>query len=182
MRARDIPNMLCIGRIVLTLPVAWAILDGRYPIAMLLFFIAGLTDGLDGFLAKRFSWQSRLGGLLDPAADKLLLVTAFVTLWMAGYVPGWLLAAVVTRDLVIVLGAGLYQWRVGNFVAEPSVPSKLNSALQLLYVLLTLSWLVFDLPSPAALIALGLLVLGTTVFSGLDYVIRWTRRAHAART
>lgn len=174
--------MLCIGRIVLTLPVAWAILDGRYPFAMLLFFIAGLTDGLDGFLAKRFSWQSRLGGLLDPAADKLLLVTAFVTLWMAGYVPDWLLAAVVTRDLVIVLGAGLYQWRVGNFVAEPSVPSKLNSALQLLYVLLTLSWLVFDLPPPAVLLALGLLVLATTVFSGLDYVIRWTRRAQAAKT
>lgn len=174
--------MLCIGRIVLTLPVAWAILDGRYPLAMLLFFIAGFTDGLDGFLAKRFSWQSRLGGLLDPAADKLLLVTAFVTLWMAGYVPDWLLAAVVTRDLVIVLGAGLYQWRVGNFVAEPSVPSKLNSALQLLYVLLTLSWLVFDLPPPAVLLALGLLVLATTVFSGLDYVIRWTRRAQAAKT
>jgi cardiolipin synthase len=181
-KARDIPNMLCIGRIVLTLPVAWSILDGRYPLAMLLFFIAGITDGLDGFLAKRFSWQSRLGGLLDPAADKLLLVTAFVTLWVAGYVPGWLLAAVVTRDLVIVLGAGLYQWRVGNFVAEPSVPSKLNSALQLLYVLMTLSWLVFGMPAPAVLLGLGLLVLATTVFSGLDYVIRWTRRAHAART
>ncbi|MFU8820567.1 MAG: CDP-alcohol phosphatidyltransferase family protein [Gammaproteobacteria bacterium] len=182
MKARDIPNMLCIGRIVLTLPVAWAILDGRYPLAMLLFFIAGITDGLDGFLAKRFSWQSRLGGLLDPAADKLLLVTAFVTLWAAGYVPGWLLAAVVTRDLVIVLGAGLYQWRVGNFVAEPSVPSKLNSALQLLYVLMTLSWLVFEMPAPEGLLALGLLVLATTVFSGLDYVIRWTRRGRAART
>ena len=182
MKARDIPNMLCIGRIVLTVPVAWAILDGRYPLAMVLFLIAGITDGLDGFLAKRFSWQSRLGGLLDPAADKLLLVTAFVTLWAAGYVPGWLLAAVVTRDLVIVLGAGLYQWRVGNFVAEPSIPSKLNSALQLLYVLLTLSWLVFEVPAPAVLRALGLLVLATTVFSGLDYVIRWTRRAHAART
>jgi cardiolipin synthase len=83
---------------------------------------------------------------------------------------------------VIVLGAGLYQWRVGNFVAEPSVPSKLNSALQLLYVLMTLSWLAFELPGPEALFVLGLLVLATTVFSGLDYVIRWTRRAHAART
>ena len=182
MKARDIPNMLCVGRIVLTLPVAWAILDGRYPLAMLLFFIAGITDGLDGFLAKRFSWQSRLGGLLDPAADKLLLVTAFVTLWVAGYAPGWLLAAVVTRDLVIVLGAGLYQWRVGDFVAEPSLPSKLNSALQLLYVLMTLSWLVFEVPGPGVMLALGLLVLVTTLFSGLDYVIRWTRRAHAART
>lgn len=181
MRARDIPNLLCVLRIVLTVPVAWAILDGRYPLALVLFFIAGLTDGLDGFLAKRFSWQSRLGGLLDPAADKLLLATAFVTLWMAGYVPAWLLAAVVIRDLVIVVGAGLYQWRVGSFVAEPSLVSKFNSFLQLSYVLLTLAWLVFGLPPPGAITALGWVMLVTTVVSGVDYWVRWSGRARAAR-
>jgi CDP-diacylglycerol--glycerol-3-phosphate 3-phosphatidyltransferase len=126
-KARDIPNLLCIMRMVLTIPVVWAILDGSYLVALVLFLVAGLTDGLDGFLAKRFSWQSRLGGLLDPAADKLLLVASFVTLWMVGYVPGWLLVAVVARDLTIVIGAGVYQWRVGDFVAEPSIISKLNS-------------------------------------------------------
>jgi cardiolipin synthase (CMP-forming) len=181
MRARDIPNLLCIVRMLLTVPVAWAILEGRYPLALVLFFVAGFTDGLDGFLAKRFSWQSRLGGMLDPAADKLLLVASFVTLWIAGYVPPWLLAAVVARDVVIVAGAGLYQWRVGNFVAEPSIISKLNSALQLLYVLLTLCLLVFGVPGRELIGALGWLVLVTTVFSGLDYVIRWTGRARALR-
>jgi len=177
MRARDIPNMLCILRIVLTVPVVWAILTGRYEIALVVFFVAGVTDGLDGFLAKRFSWQSRLGGLLDPAADKLLLVASFVSLWLAGYVPGWLLAAVVTRDLVIVIGAALYQWRVGNFVAEPSILSKLNSLLQLIYILLILAKLVFGMPGPGLVFALGIAILATTVISGFDYVIRWTARA-----
>jgi cardiolipin synthase (CMP-forming) len=180
-RARDIPNLLCVLRMALVIPVVWAILEGRYPLALLLFFVAGFTDGLDGFLAKRYSWQSKLGALLDPAADKLLLVCAFVTLWYAGYVPPWLLAAVVIRDLVIVIGAGLYQWRVGDFEAEPSIVSKLNSVLQLLYVLLSLSLLSFGLPGRGVIDALGWLVLVTTVISGVDYVVRWTGRARVAR-
>jgi cardiolipin synthase (CMP-forming) len=179
-RARDIPNLLCVLRMVLTIPVAWAILEGRYPLALLLFFIAGFTDGLDGFLAKRFSWQSRLGGLLDPAADKLLLVTAFVTLWIAGYVPAWLLLVVVLRDIVIVLGAALYHWRVGPFEAEPTLISKLNSLLQLLYVLFTLSLLVFAVPGRNIIDAIGWIVLVTSVVSGVDYWVRWTGRARAA--
>jgi cardiolipin synthase (CMP-forming) len=179
MRPRDIPNMLCILRMVLTIPVVWAIVVGRYEIALLLFLTAGITDGLDGFLAKRFSWQSWLGGILDPAADKLLLVASFLTLWFAGYVPGWLLAAVVGRDLVIVFGVALYRYRVGSFAAEPTIISKLNSFLQLLYVLLTLLKLVAGVPAPAVIAALGWAVLVTTLISGLDYVISWTRRARA---
>lgn len=179
MKPRDIPNLLCILRIALTVPVGWGIVTGDYELALVLFFVAGFTDGLDGFLAKRFSWQSRLGGLLDPIADKLLLATCFVTLWFAGYVPGWLLTAVVARDVVIVLGAALYHWRVGHFVAQPSMISKLNSALQLLYVLLILTKLVFGAPAAEVTTMLGWLVLGTTVISGLDYVVRWTARARA---
>lgn len=180
MRARDIPNLLCVLRIALTVPIGWSIVEGRYPAALVMFFIAGVTDALDGFLAKRFNWQSRLGGFLDPAADKLLLVTAFVTLWAAGYVPGWLLAAVVLRDLVIVAGAGVYQWRVGDFTAEPTIISKFNSFLQLLYILLSLATLVFALPPRGLIDGLGWVVLATTIVSGCDYVIRWSGRARAA--
>lgn len=179
MKARDIPNLLCVLRMVLAVPVAWAILSDRHELAMALFFTAGFTDGLDGFLAKRFGWKSRLGGLLDPAADKLLLVVCFFTLWMTGHAPAWLLIAVVTRDLVIVLGAGLYHLRVQALEAEPSIVSKLNSALQLLYILLTLSQLVFGFPGQGATGLLALCVLATTVVSGLDYVVRWTARARA---
>jgi cardiolipin synthase (CMP-forming) len=181
MKARDIPNMLCVLRIVLTVPVAWAILVGRYELALALFLVAGITDGLDGFLAKRFSWQSRLGANLDPMADKLLLVASFCTLWYAGYVPVWLLVAVVSRDLVIVFGAALYRWRVGPFVPEPSIISKLNSFLQLLYILLILAKLVFGVPGPGVTSVLGWMVLATTVTSGLDYVVKWTARARAVR-
>lgn len=180
MRARDIPNMLCVLRMVLTVPVAWAILSDRHGLAMALFFTAGFTDGLDGFLAKRFGWQSRLGGLLDPAADKLLLLVCFFTLWITGHVPTWLLVAVVARDLVIVLGAGLYHLRTKALEAEPSILSKLNSALQLLYILLILSQLVFGFPGPGATQVLAVGVFATTVISGLDYVIRWSARARAA--
>lgn len=181
MKASDIPNLLCLLRIALIVPIVWSILEGRYPVALVLFFIAGVTDALDGFLAKRCGWQSRLGGILDPAADKLLLVASFVTLWVAGYVPGWLLVAVVIRDLVIVTGAGIYHWRVGDFVAEPTVVSKFNSFLQLLYVLLSLSQLVFALPSRGLIELLGWAVLATTIISGCDYVIRWSGRARAAQ-
>jgi cardiolipin synthase len=180
-KARDIPNLLCMLRIALTLPVGWGIVTGRYELALVLFFVAGVTDGVDGFLAKRFSWQSRLGGILDPAADKLLLATAFVTLWLAGYVPSWLLLAVVTRDIVISAGAGLYRWLIGPFTAEPTAISKLNSLLQLTYVILILAKLVFGVPTPGVIAALGWVVLATTVVSGMDYVLRWGGRARAAK-
>lgn len=179
MKARDIPNMLCVLRIVLTVPVVWAIVVGRYELALVLFLVAGITDGLDGFLAKRFSWQSQLGAVLDPAADKLLLVASFCTLWYAGYVPAWLLVAVVSRDLVIVFGAALYRWRVGPFMPDPSIISKLNSVMQLLYILSILAKLVAGIPGPELTAMLGWVVLVTTVTSGLDYVVRWGARARA---
>jgi cardiolipin synthase len=182
MRAKDIPNLLCVLRMLLTIPVAWAILEGWFRLALLLFLVAGFTDGLDGFLAKRYAWQSRLGGLLDPAADKLLLASAFVTLWVVGHVPGWLLTAVIGRDLIIIAGALLYYRRVGPFEAEPTIISKLNSGLQLLYILLTLCLLVFAVPGPEFLSSLAWIVLATTAVSGLDYVIRWSARARAARS
>lgn len=181
MKARHIPNLLCVLRILLTVPVGWGIVTGRYELALVLFFVAGITDGADGFLAKRYGWQSRLGGMLDPAADKLLLVTAFVTLWLAGYVPAWLLVAVVARDLVIVAGAGLYRWLVGPFDAEPSAISKFNSLLQLSFVILILSKLVFGIPAPWIIFGLGWIVLATTMVSGVDYVLRWGARARVAR-
>ena len=78
---RHLPNIISVARIVLIVPVVWMLLSGRYTSAFWLFVIAGASDGLDGFLAKRFGWSSRLGGILDALADKLLLVSAFVCLW-----------------------------------------------------------------------------------------------------
>lgn len=180
MSPRDIPNILCILRMLLTVPVAWMILAGNYAGALLLFFVAGFTDGLDGFLAKRYGWQTELGGLLDPIADKLLMFSAFVTLWVVGAVPLWLLAAVVGRDLVIVAGAITYRARRGPFEASPTRISKANSALQLLFVLVTLLRLATGVPAAIVPGLLSWCVLATTLASGADYVLSWTRRFRAA--
>ena len=109
MSLRHLPKLLCVLRIVLVLPVALWILDGRYPEVMALFALAAFTDALDGFLAKRFGWTSELGKHLDPLADKLLLITVFACLSVADLSPWWLTAVVLLRDLVIVFGGLVYR-------------------------------------------------------------------------
>ena len=100
-----LPNAISILRIALVPPILILILQGDYGWALALFFFAGFSDGLDGYLAVRFEWTTRLGGLLDPAADKLLITGLFVTLAYTGDIPVWLAAIVILRDVVIVLGA-----------------------------------------------------------------------------
>ena len=154
-RAADIPNLICVARIILVWPIVVALIDGRYALALLLILVAGASDGLDGFLAKRFSWQSRLGGLLDPLADKLLLVSVFVALSMTGLVPVWLTAVVIIRDLVIVSGGVVYQWLVEPVQPEPSVASKINTGIQLLYVLAVIGNRTSGMPPPEFLTIAG---------------------------
>ena len=108
MTAAQIPNLICVLRIALVWPIISALVDGRFLVALVLVAIAGASDGLDGYLAKRFNWRSRLGGLLDPLADKLLLVSTFVTLAWLGLTPAWLAALVILRDIVIVTGGLVY--------------------------------------------------------------------------
>ena len=104
MGREDIPNLISVLRIFLSVPVVWMLLEQRFDIALILFAIAGVSDGLDGFLAKHYGWQSRLGGLLDPMADKILLVSSYVSLALLGLIPVWLMLLVILRDLVIVTG------------------------------------------------------------------------------
>jgi len=148
---------------------------------LLVFFLAGFTDGLDGFLAKRFDWRSRLGGILDPLADKLLLVSSFVTLGYIGLAPVWLLIVVVARDVIIVSGATAYRLMIGEFEASPTRVSKANSALQLLYVLAVVADAAYGLPGRPVVELVGYGVLATTVVSGIDYMVTWGRRAWHVR-
>jgi cardiolipin synthase len=180
-RAADIPNLICVVRIMLVWPIVMALIDSRYPLALGLILLAGISDGLDGFLAKRFSWQSRLGGLLDPLADKLLLVSVFVALSMTGLVPVWLTALVIIRDLVIISGGVMYQWLVEPVQPEPSVASKINTGMQLLYVLAVISHRTVDMPPPELLVMAGAGVFLTSTVSGLDYAVRWSGRAIRSR-
>ena len=177
MKPQDIPNVLTVLRILLTVPVTWLLLSRQYSSALLLFAVAGISDGLDGYLAKRYGWESRLGSLLDPIADKLLLVLSFLALGWVELIPLWLVALVIVRDLVIVSGAVYYHFQVEPLEAAPSLLSKLNTLVQILLVILV----VCDagpLPLPDVLVD-GLMwtVLATTLASGVSYVVVWTRRA-----
>jgi len=173
----DIPNLITVVRILLVVPVAWALLEQQYLLALVLFFVAGVSDGLDGFLAKQFDWTSRLGAILDPLADKALLVTCYAALAWVGLLPVWLLVLVVLRDLVIVAGAVIYNFRIERLEADPTLISKLNTVLQILLVLLVITQQLSDWFAPVWLTVLIYAVTVSVLWSGLDYVITWGRRA-----
>ena len=116
------------------MPLLWLLMHEHYAQAFWLALVAGASDALDGFLAKRFGWQSVLGGILDPIADKLLLSVCFFGLWWSGHLPTWLVALVLGRDLVILLGAFAWWRLLGSFKPAPSGISKCTTLTQLVLV------------------------------------------------
>ncbi len=174
---RHIPNLITGLRILLVAPFLWLLLEERYGAALALFVIAGVSDALDGFLAKCHGWTSELGGLLDPIADKLLLMGAILALGWLNELPGWLVALVIARDLVIVGGAVAYHLQVERFHAAPLMISKLNTFMQLLLVGAVIVHYGLA-PLPAWLLTSGIYLTAlTTVWSGAAYVWRWGRLA-----
>lgn len=176
-RLRDLPNIISFLRLLAVIPVVFLLLEREFGWALLLFAAAGLSDGLDGFLAKHYGWQSRLGGILDPLADKALLVASFLVLGAMSLIPVWLVVAVVFRDLLIVGGAILYNYRVEEVEAAPTMVSKLNTLLQILLVVLVITD-AGPVPLPHGVIE-GLVwaCLATVVVSGTQYVWIWSRKA-----
>lgn len=173
MKTRDIPNIITILRIFLIYPIVAALLDKRYDWALGLFVLAGLSDGLDGYLAKRYGWVTRLGSLLDPIADKLLLISCYIASGWMGLLPLWLSWAVVLRDVTIVTGAVSYYLLLRPFEGQPLWMSKLNTVFQILLlfvVMLHNSWMPLPESIPMTLIYI---VLFTTVTSGAQYVYIW---------
>ncbi|MGW8310820.1 MAG: CDP-alcohol phosphatidyltransferase family protein [Thiogranum sp.] len=179
MKRSDIPNVITVFRILLVAPVAWVLLRHEFALALVLFFIAGLSDALDGFLAKHFGWTSRLGAMLDPLADKALLVACYASLTWVGLLPLWLLALVVLRDVVIVTGAVVYNFRIRRLEAEPTLISKFNTLLQILLVLLVIVRQLAPWVEEFWVHTLTYAVTVSVVWSGLDYVVTWSRRARA---
>lgn len=177
MTLRWLPNAISIMRIVLVAPILKYIVDGSYTLALVLFLVAGFSDGVDGFLAKRYDWHTRIGALLDPIADKLLVGGTFITMVIAGLVPAWFAAMIILRDVVIVGGATAYNFFVRPVEGEPTRISKLNTALQLLFVVFVLGHAGFGWPDRIAITVIGAGVIVTVVISGLDYVWSWARRA-----
>lgn len=177
---RHIPNALCILRMLLVVPIAWLLNAGEYQLTLWVFAFAGLTDGLDGFLAKRCGWMSELGKILDPLADKILLVSVFITLAALGIVPVWLAVTAVARDVTITAGAISYNALYGYPNGRPTLISKINTLCQILFLLLAVAAKAGDWEAGTLLLILGALVFVTTVVSGLDYVITYSRKAIAA--
>lgn len=179
MKRSDIPNLITVLRILLVAPIAWVLLRQEFALALALFFVAGFSDALDGFLAKRYGWTSRLGALLDPLADKALLVTCYASLTWIGLLPFWLLVLVVSRDVVIVAGAVAYNFRIERLEAEPTLISKLNTLLQILLVLLVIFQQITPWVEAGWIRLLIYAVTVSVVWSGLDYVVTWSRRARS---
>lgn len=176
MQARHIPNLITGLRILLVFPVIHYLLERRFGLSLGLFMLAGVSDGLDGFLAKHYGWQSRLGSYLDPLADKLLLVSCFLVLAWIGLVPVWLTVAVVLRDAVILAGAVAYYWLSQPFEGQPHWTSKVNTFFQLLLVVAVLSNQSL-LPLPEGMLALlNGVVFITSLVSGVLYVHVWGSR------
>jgi len=176
-KASDIPNIITFFRFLLVPPVVVLLLKQHFVSALLIFGVAGFSDALDGYLAKRNDWGSHLGAMLDPLADKLLLVSSFITLGWLQLIPLWLVVVVIVRDLVIVSGAIIYHFRIEHLEAEPSMVSKVNTLTQILLLLAVMfSRAIQELPY-LWMDVLMYSTLVTTLWSGSDYVWRWSRLA-----
>lgn len=171
----NIPNLITLGRILLVPVIIWAITSGQTAVAFFLFVIAGISDAVDGFLAKRFHMESETGALLDPLADKALLVSIFVTLGVTADVPRWLVILVVSRD-VIIIGAVIVSWLLGRPIPmKPLMVSKLNTVAQVTYAALALATLGFGLQLPTLDEVLKVLVAILTLASVAAYLREWVR-------
>jgi cardiolipin synthase len=176
---RHLPNALTALRMLLVVPLAWLINDGDYRRALAVAAFAGATDAFDGLIAKRYGWQSWLGGILDPIADKLMLLACFVSLGMIDAHPGWLTALVIGRDVVIVAGAVAYHHWIGRLHAQPLLLSKVTTVVQIVYVLAQLVRLTRTYEQPLLVSALMWATVALTVASGIQYVVIWSAKARA---
>ncbi|CAN5418931.1 CDP-alcohol phosphatidyltransferase family protein [soil metagenome] len=179
MKLAYLPNLISCVRLLLIIPLWFAIIHHEYAAAFFLFVIAGVSDGLDGFLARRYGWTSYFGGIVDPIADKLLMMVTYILMVLQNYIPIWLVLAVISRDVIIMAGVvACYYWFT-NFQFKASLISKVNTVLQIVLIIMVLINLgLFNLPAEL-LEKMMYLVLATTVISFLDYFWIWSRRALA---
>ena len=169
----NIPNFITLGRVISVPVVFWSILTGNYKLAFLIFLAAGISDGIDGYLAKRFDWQTELGAYLDPLADKLLIVSISIALAVLGALPLWLVVAVVSRDILIV-AAVLLAWLMDQPVRiAPLAISKLNTLAQLILATTVLADLAFDLRLGEVRVWLAWLAGALTFLSLAAYLRQW---------
>jgi len=178
----SIPNLITLCRILLVPVVVWAITAGEMRVAFVLFLAAGISDAVDGFLAKRFGMGTELGAFLDPLADKAMLVSIYVALGIMAVVPRWLVILVVSRDIMIV-GAVMVSWLVNRPIPlKPLLVSKLNTVAQIALACVVLAALGFGFNATITIELLVALVAVLTMLSVVFYVIEWMRHVNAAES
>jgi cardiolipin synthase len=171
----NIPNIITLGRILAVPFIVWAIASNQMEIAFAIFIIAGVSDAVDGFLAKRFNMSSELGALLDPVADKALLVSIYMALGIWGAIPRWIVILVVSRDIMII-GAVIVSWLYGKPIPmKPLMVSKLNTVAQVAFAALVLASLGFGFDSAPYDLVLMALVTIFTLLSVSFYLVEWAR-------
>lgn len=177
-----VPNLITLARLILVPVIIYLIGAGAFAAAFWVFVAAGISDGVDGFIAKRFGYTTTLGAYLDPVADKALLVSIYVSLGMQDVIPNWLVILVVSRDILIV-GAVLISWLIGFAVTmRPLMVSKVNTTVQIAYAAAVLAAAGFALDLDDIMV-LGAYLTGiTTVLSGASYLVDWVRDVTAWET
>ena len=172
-------NIITIGRLLFTPIIIWLIFSSHYSLGLIFFVLSGLSDALDGFIAKQFNQSTILGSYLDPIADKTLIVSSILALGYMGAIPSWLIILIVSRDLAI-LGAVIISWLVERSLKiEPIISSKINTFLQIFYIGLIL----FSLSYQEGMIyldmfilpAFSILIASSTLLSWFSYLILWLR-------
>ena len=174
---RQLPNALTFSRLVLALPLGWLILQEQYGWALAVGLMAGVTDALDGYTARKLGYFSQFGAALDPVADKTLVTITFLSLASVGLIPWWAALAIIARDLVIVAGALFYRWLIGPFEFGATGLSKFNMVVQIVFcVALLAAQFVGGIPD-TWLLPMIIAVLVVALVSGVDYVVTWSRKA-----
>lgn len=172
-----LPNLLTLIRIACLYPIITGLLTGHYQWALGFFIFASVTDGLDGYLARRYAWTSYLGSIIDPLADKALMLTCFITLYWLGIFPLWFTTLVLARDAIIIAGVIAYYFCLGPYEFAPLLISKLNTLLQIMLITLAIINLAYDIVPDAAMTVGMWLVATTTAISCVEYVWIWGWRA-----
>ena len=166
-----IPNLLSIFRICLVCPILNNIFLGDFISSLIYFLVASITDALDGFLARKMSWQTYLGTILDPVADKLLLSGTIFILWLNSYIPLYIFIIFIGRDIAILLGAAIHMTLIETETPLPNILGKLTTALQITYIFVVLLFQIFQFT--ISLLALDIFIILITLLSLIVYAKNW---------
>tara|TARA_Y100001970_G_scaffold289018_1_gene418100 strand:+ start:1738 stop:2289 length:552 start_codon:yes stop_codon:yes gene_type:complete len=166
-----IPNLLSIIRIALVYPILNNIYLGNFKISIAIFLVASLTDALDGFLARKMGWQTDLGQILDPVADKLLLSGTVFILWLNEYIPFYIFVILISRDVAILVGAAVQMSLIESYTPSPNLLGKLTTSLQIIYISIVFLTEIIDFS--ISFNVLNIITISVTLLSLIVYTLNW---------